>query len=229
GKIVADMRALFRLESEPGAQQLPGFELVLDTLDHAGDAERRRALRHRGRTATGDPGDDNARALEPLHSQPVQARVGLELAAVFGDVDATIGQHTVDVAGQQPDAARSCGEIGRGYHTTLARKRSCRCNAPTSRSSASTTRSCVTFGAVSINSTQSIASRSGPIVRGWRVIRPATPSAPKSRTRARQRRRSPSVKMPSTRFSASITAVMPMPLPLISTTASASVAASGTA
>ena len=59
------------------------------------------------RRAAGDPCDHDARAPQQVDADAVERRERLHLVAEVVDVDAAVGQHAVDVAGEQADTARA--------------------------------------------------------------------------------------------------------------------------
>ena len=165
-QVVADVRAFLRAPSPAAGAAPPRRQACRRRRGTTCSiAQPPRAMGDRGRRAARDPRDRDARAPQEVDADAVERRERLHLVAVVVDVDAAVGEHAVDVAGQQADAARAREGVDR-HQTILARNRSCRCSAPTRRSSASTTRSCETLGAASIVSTQSTASCSGRTVRG---------------------------------------------------------------
>ncbi len=112
-QVVADVRALLGREPQIDAQPLPRRALVVRVLHEMRNAQLLRAMRHRGRAAPGDPRDDDAGVCQQMHRDAVERTERLELVAVVVDVDASVGQHAVDVARQQAHAARAGGQVSR--------------------------------------------------------------------------------------------------------------------
>ena len=235
GKVVADVGAGRRRQPSSPRSASQGVSLSSRALDHA-----RRLPATRARCIT-------AGALLPvIHATVMPACISsfsptpsstlkaLSSRPSSSDVDATVGQHAVDVAGEEPDAALHVGTcdgqfglvLGRpGLIRPPARGRG-RAGAARRRAGARRRRRAAPSPWARPPSARRNRWRAGPgpMVRGVRVITSRTRTPAMSCPRSRQRRRSPSVKMPAMRPSASTTAVMPMPLPLIATTASPSVA-----
>ena len=115
GDIVSNMCALRRRKTQRGCQTTPRREFVARILDHVRDTELARAMRDGGRTAAGDPRDDDSGIDEHVDTDAVKRRKRLRFAAVVIDVDAPVGEHPVNIAAQQAHVPRAVGESRVGH------------------------------------------------------------------------------------------------------------------
>src|SRR5574344_2506233 len=136
------------------------------------DAQSGHPVADDARTAPGDDAALDADFPQRLEAETIFGVKGLELFAVVAHVDATIREHAIDIADQQPDLLEPFeqGDVhgpiegfDHGHQTTPALSTSCMLKAPTGRFCLSTTTSPLIF-LVCINCTASAASISGPTV-----------------------------------------------------------------
>ncbi|MCY1439487.1 hypothetical protein D9M71_557230 [compost metagenome] len=115
-------------------------QFVFAPLIQVGNAEvLRPSLHHRSLAAT-DDGRLHAGRHQHLDALAVERVERLEFAAVFEEVQASVGQDAVNIEHRQFDLFAALQQV-RAHYITPARSKSCMFRAPTGRSSLSTTTS----------------------------------------------------------------------------------------